>query len=160
LQAVAMTTKSNRNWRVVSTVELNSSAERVWNTVGGFFTIHLWHPDIKKLEIGSDQTSIPEIRRILTFPGQPKTTEQLVLMDNESRYYRYKWHAGEWGEQVQKYHAELRVVEIEIEKRCLVQWSSTFFYHEDALSQFYQNGFDALKKKFGAAGDTSSAKKK
>jgi hypothetical protein len=69
--------KRNRNWRVVRTVVLNSAAEQVWHTVGGFFTIHLWHPDIKT-EIGSDQTSIPEIRRILTFPGQPTTTEQLV----------------------------------------------------------------------------------
>ena len=146
-----MTSNANRDWRVVRTVQLNSSADRVWDTGGGFFTIHLWHPDIIKTEIGSDQTSIPQVRRILTFPGQPTTTEQLVLMDNDSRYYRYKWHAGEWGERVQKYHAELRVVEIEIDKRCLVQWSSTFFYHEDALTQFYENGFGALKKKFGAA---------
>ncbi len=153
-----MTKNANQNWRVVSTVELNSPADQVWNTVGGFFTIHLWHPDIKKTEIGSDQTSIPELRRILTFPGQPKTTEQLVLMDNENLYYRYKWHAGEWGERVQKYHAELRVVETDIGKKCLVKWSSTFFYHEDALTQFYQNGFDALKKKFGTPFGGSSKK--
>jgi hypothetical protein len=147
----------NRNWRVVSTVELDSPADRVWNMVGGFFTIHLWHPAITKTEIGSDQTSIPELRRIMTFPGQPKATEQLVLMDNENLYYRYKWHAGPWGEQVQKYHSELRVIETVIGKQCLVKWSSTFFYHEDALTQFYQDGFEVLKKKFGTP---SGGKKK
>jgi hypothetical protein len=80
-------------------------------------------------------------------------------MDNESLYYCYKWHAGEWGERIQNYRAELRIVEIEIDKRCLVQWSSTFFYHEDALSQFYQNGFDALAQTFGTPIGSSTVKK-
>lgn len=144
-----MPAKKNKKWRVVRTVELNSSAEKVWEAVGGFFTIHLWHPDIQKTQIGKDQTSIPQIRRILTFPGQPTTTEELVFMDNENFHYKYKWHAGEWGENVKDYHARIKVLEIETGKRCIVQWSSTFVYHEDALTQFYENGFGALVKKFG-----------
>ena len=144
-----MATKKYKKWRVVRTIELNSSAESVWACVGGFYTLHLWHPDIKKTEIGKDQTSIPEIRRILTFPGQPTTTEELVFMDNKNFCYRYKWHAGKWGEMVKDYHAEIKVVELEIGKRCLVQWSSTFTYFEDALTQFYENGFAGLVKKFG-----------
>jgi hypothetical protein len=144
-----MSNETEKNWRVVQTVELNAAAEEVWDLVGGFFTIHLWHPDISKTEIPEDQTSQHEIRRILTFPGQPVTVEQLVFIDNPNFYYRYKWHAGPWGEMVKNYHAEIKVVEIEIGKRCLVQWSSTFVYTEDALTQFYLNGFNALKKKFG-----------
>lgn len=144
-----MKAKAYKNWRVVRTVELNAPAQEVWDLVGGFFTIHKWHPDIVATEVLSDQTEIADIRRLLTFPGQPKTTEQLVFMDNENFHYRYKWHEGEWGEKVQRYVAEIKVLEIELNKRCIVQWSSTFYYFEDALTQFYQNGFAALVKKFG-----------
>jgi len=144
-----MKKKTYKNWRVVRTVELNAPAQEVWDLVGGFFNIHKWHPDIVQTEVPSDQTDVSAIRRFLTFPGQPKTTEELIFMDNENFHYRYKWHAGEWGEKVQRYFAEIRVLELELEKRCVVQWSSTFYYFEDALTQFYQNGFAALVKRFG-----------
>ena len=140
--------KRNRNWRVVQTVELGAPAAEVWAVVGGFFNIHKWHPDIHRTEIGRDQTDIPELRRILTFPGQPKTVEQLVSMDNAGFHYTYKWHQGDWGERVQKYEASIRVVELAGGKRCLMQWSSTFYYSEDALSEFYWNGFRNLQKMF------------
>jgi hypothetical protein len=135
--------------RVVSTVALNASADAVWQVVGGFYTIHLWHPDIAELAIDPQQARIPQLRRVLTFPGQPTTTEELVAIDHPGRGYRYKWHAGAWGERVKDYQAELRVVELVIDQSCLVQWSSTFRYHEDALSEFYQHGFDALIARFG-----------
>ncbi len=143
-----MAVKKNKQWKVVRTIELNSSAEKVWNTVGGFYTLHIWHPDIKKTEIGKDQVLNPEIRRILTFPGQPTTTEQLVFMDNQHFYYGYKWHAGAWGETIKNYHSEIRVIEIEVDKKCMVQWTGHFFYTSDALSQFYENGLTSLLKRF------------
>lgn len=143
-----MAVTKSRQWKVVCTIELNAAAETVWETVGGFYTLHLWHPDIKKTQIGKEQVLIPQIRRILTFPGHPTTTEELVFMDNQHFYYSYKWHAGEWGEKIKEYHSEIRVVEIEVGKRCLVQWTGHFRYTEDALTQFYENGFAALVKKF------------
>jgi hypothetical protein len=144
-----MKNKAYKNWRVVRTVELNASAQEVWDLVGGFFNIHKWHPDIVQTEVPGDQTEMSPVRRLLTFPGQPKTTEELIFMDNENFHYRYKWHEGEWGEKVQRYVAEIKVLELELDERCVVQWSSTFYYFEDALTQFYQNGFAALVKKFG-----------
>ncbi len=140
-----------RDWRVVQTVELGAPAAAVWAVVGGFFTIHEWHPDIELTEIGEDQTSIPELRRILTFAGQPKTVEQLVSMDNEDFHYRYKWHKGAWGERIQNYVASIRLLELAGGTRCIMQWSSTFRYTEDALSEFYWNGFHALQKMFPLA---------
>lgn len=134
---------------VVSTVELAASAEVVWQVVGGFYTIHQWHPDITALEVHPQQSEMPELRRVLTFPGQPTTTEELVTIDYAKRYYSYKWHAGAWGERIQDYKAELRVLETVVGAACLVQWSSTFRYQEDALSEFYQHGFDALIARFG-----------
>jgi hypothetical protein len=135
-------------WRVLQTVELHAPAFEVWGVVGGFYTIHLWHPDIMLTETPTDQTSQAAVRRVLTFPGQPKTIEELILMDNPNRHYRYKWHAGEWGERVKDYVADILVFETGVGERAIVQWSSTFTYFEDALSQFYWNGFKALQERF------------
>jgi hypothetical protein len=137
-----------QDWRVAQTVELGATAKEVWDLIGGFYTLHKWHPDIAATEIPTEQTETSAVRRLLTFPGQPKTTEELIMMDNEGFHYTYRWHAGAWGEQVKKYVASLRVFEIDDNKRCIVQWSSTFYYFEDALHEFYWNGFRALQKRF------------
>lgn len=116
--------------------------------VGGFYTMHHWHPDIELTEISPEQTSTRQLRRLLTFPGQPKTTEELVMMDNANYHYQYKWHAGAWGERVKDYVAHIRVFDLDTNDRCMIQWSCHFSYFEDALSQFYWNGFHALQKMF------------
>ena len=137
-----------KKWEVSQTVELGASAEVVWQIVGGFYCIHKWHPDIEQTEVIDSQTEILEIRRLLTFPGQPKTTEQLILMDNEDFHYTYKWNSGAWGEEVENYYASIRVFNSDMEKSCFVQWTSTFRYTEDAVSEFYWNGFRNLQQMF------------
>ena len=143
-----MTQPANRPFRVVQCVELGASAAKVWELIGGFYTLHQWHPDIIKSAVPANQTETGPLRRELTFPGQPITVEELVMQDNPHWHYRYKWHAGEWGERVQDYAAEIRVIELEPDRRSLVQWSSTFTYFEDALSEFYWNGFRELQRRF------------
>ncbi len=143
-----MASNKYRTWQVLQTVELGAPAATVWDVVGGFFTIHTWHPDIKSTEVSKEQTQWPAIRRILTFPGQPKTTEELIVLDPRDYRYTYKWHAGEWGERIQQYSAEIRVFDLAMKKRSVMQWSSTFYYFEDALSEFYGNGFKALQQRF------------
>jgi hypothetical protein len=140
------------HWEVTRTVLLPARAEAVWDVIGGFYTIHEWHPDITETEVPEDQTAQRHLRRRLTFPGQPKTVEQLVSMDNADFHYTYKWHAGDWGERVKNYHASLRVLAGDEEQSCMVQWKSRFDYPSDAISQFYLNGFDALQKRFGRIG--------
>ena len=56
-------------------------------------------------------------------------------MDNADCHYRYKWHAGPWGEAVKNYHASLRVLAGDLDETCLVQWASEFDYPTDAISQ-------------------------
>ena len=34
-----------KHWTVNRTVELGASREDVWQVVGGFYTVHEWHPD-------------------------------------------------------------------------------------------------------------------
>jgi Polyketide cyclase / dehydrase and lipid transport len=143
-----MSTKPQKHWHVIQTVELGAPARDVWELIGGFYTIHLWHPDIIQTEVPPGQTETAALRRLLTFPGQPKTTEELVMMDNADFHYRYKWHSGEWGEKVKNYFADLRVFDLSMAQRSMVQWSSTFDYQEDALSAFYQNGFRVLGDRF------------
>ncbi|CAL2093062.1 Polyketide cyclase/dehydrase/lipid transport protein [Tenacibaculum sp. 190524A02b] len=136
-----------KDWRVVQSVELGASAKEVWDVIGGFFTIHEWHPDITELEVLKEQTETREIRRLLTFPGQPKAIEELVMMDNENFHYRYKWHWGQWGEAIHKYYSDLRVIDLK-GGTSMVQWVATFYYKEDAISEFYQRGFDELLRRF------------
>jgi len=143
-----MDEQDERRWNVTRAVELGTSADEVWGVIGGFFTIHHWHPDITELEILADQPDLFMIRRRLTFPGQPTTTEELTSMDNDDHHYTYRWHAGAWGEAVKDYHASLRAFDLDEGRRCAVQWSSTFVYHEDAISEFYWNGFRALQDRF------------
>ena len=137
-----------RKWHIIRSVELGASAAEVWNVIGGFYTIHEWHPDISKTEILAKQTQTRQLRRVLTFPGQPKTTEELVSLDNDDFHYRYKWYQGLWGEEVKNYKASLRVLSGDLDKTCIVQWESTFEYPTDAISDFYQHGFQELEKRF------------
>ena len=143
-----MTEKSDRDFRVVQCVELGASPTEVWAAVGGFYTIHIWHPDISNTAVPAKQTETGPIRRELTFPGQPITVEELVVQDNREWFYKYKWFAGAWGERVKNYQAELRVFEIRSDSRSMLQWTSTFTYFEDAVSDFYWNGFRELQQRF------------
>jgi hypothetical protein len=140
-----------RHWKVTRTVELGASREAIWEIVGGFYTLHHWHPDIALTEIPPEQADTRQLRRLLTFPGQPKTTEELVSMDNDDCHYRYKWYAGAWGERVKNYHASLRVFAGDLEQTCVLQWASEFDYPDDAISEFYLNGFRALAARFPLA---------
>jgi hypothetical protein len=137
-----------KKWHVIRSVVLDAPAAKVWNVIGGFYTIHEWHPDISKTEIPAKQTQTRQLQRILTLPGQPKTTEELVLMDNDDFYYQYKWYQGAWGEKVKNYQASLRVLSGDLDKICIVQWESMFEYPTDAISDFYWNGFRELEERF------------
>jgi Polyketide cyclase / dehydrase and lipid transport len=137
-----------KHWKVNRTVELGASREDVWQIIGGFYTIHEWHPGIELIEIPEEQTSTRQLRRVVTSPGQPKTTEELLSMDNDECCYRYKWYAGAWGEAVKNYHASLRVFAGDLGRTCIVQWCSEFDYPTDAISTFYENGFRELRARF------------
>jgi hypothetical protein len=137
-----------KHWTVIRTVELPAPRDAVWEVIGGFYTIHHWHPDIALSETHPEQTDTRQLRRLITFPGQPRATEELVMMDNDDCHYRYKWHAGPWGEDVRNYHASLRVLAGDLDQSCIVQWACEFDYPTDAISDFYENGFRALRERF------------
>jgi hypothetical protein len=144
-----LNTTGYRNWRIIQTVKLNAPAKEVWDLVGGFYTMHTWHPDIAQTNLVPKQTKTHDIKRQLIIPRQPKVVEKLVTYDGENMYYKYMWHKGRWGKKVQNYRSEIRVIETVADKKCIVQWSASFYYSSDALSKFYKRGFKALKKRFG-----------
>ncbi len=143
--------KQYSDWVVTQSVELGASAAAVWEVVGGFYTIHLWHPDIERTDVPKDQLDQPKLRRVLTFPGQAPTTEELVSLCEDDFDYRYRWHSGDWGERVQQYRARIRVCDLDNSGRSVMQWTGRFYYTEDALSEFYWNGFRALQERFPCA---------
>lgn len=140
-----------KHWSIVRTAALAAPQAEVWALISGFYTLHLWHPDIALTELPPDQTAVSPLRRLLTFPGQPKTTEELDSMDNADCHYRYHWHAGQWGEEVRNYRASLRVFAGDLDRTSVVQWASEFDYPTDAISDFYEHGFQSLRERFGAA---------
>jgi len=144
-----MATEKYENWKVITACQLNTSATKAWELVGGFYNLDQWHPDITKSEVQDEQSEDSDIVRKLTIPGQSFNWEQLVFLDNENMRYKYKWYKGEWGEMVQKYHSQIQIIETVKDKQCSVQWSSSFYYYEDGLTQFYHNGFESLIKMFG-----------
>ena len=142
-----MSEEDYKDWRVVQSVELGASAGQVWEVIGGFYTIHEWHPDIERVDVPEAQTRTRELRRLLTFPGQPHSTEELVSMNSENHHYRYKWHSGDWGERIQKYYSDLSVFDT-ADGRCVVQWVAHFYFNADGISEFYLNGLRELQKRF------------
>lgn len=143
-----MTNDNYKHWNITRSVELGATAKEVWAVVGGFFTIHQWHPDIAETEVPPEQVETHAIRRILTFPEQPKTVEEQVFVNNADYHYCYKWHAGQWGEIVKNYHASIRVMDTDSDRRCVMQWACSFDHPEDAITEFYENGFRALREMF------------
>jgi Polyketide cyclase / dehydrase and lipid transport len=133
--------KDYRDWHVIGSVTLNASASSVWELVGCFFNVHKWHHDIQLTEFFDKQTDISPVRRVVTSPNQPKTVEELVLMNNDDFHYRYNWYAVVWGERLKNYVANIRVFAIDEDQKCIMQWSSTFRYTETPVSEFYCNGF-------------------
>ena len=49
-------TEKWKHWRVAQVVELGATAKEVWDLIGGFYTLHKWHPDIHLSEVPPDQT--------------------------------------------------------------------------------------------------------
>jgi hypothetical protein len=140
--------EQDRHWDIKRTAQFGATAREVWEVIGGFFTIHEWHPDISETHILPTQTSTRQQRRKLTFPGQDPTTEELDFLDNDNFHYRYHWYEGSWGEAVKNYKASIQVFPGDLDKSCTVVWASTFDHPTDAISEFYLNGFRALLDRF------------
>ena len=126
---------------------LNVGADQVWDLIGRFNALPDWHPNVEKSEL----KEAGQVRK-LSLAGGGTIIEKLEKVDAHTRTYSYTIEDSPLP--VKNYRAELTVHE---EKDgCSVEWTSEYeapgLGEADAmktLQDFYQQGFDNLKKMFG-----------
>lgn len=135
---------------VEMTLHLAASAQTVWKRIGGFATLHEWHPTIEQTEMDGAGVGA---RRTLFLDGGGKVIERLEDEDPVGRSYTYT--IVESPLPVANYLATIRV-EPEGADGCTVHWSSTFEpdgVPEDeakvVIRGIYEAGFGSLVNAFG-----------
>jgi polyketide cyclase/dehydrase/lipid transport protein len=137
--------------RVSLSLDLPVSAQRVWDTVGGFNNLAKWHPAVARSEENkSGNTTV----RTLHLHGGASLVERLEAIDNKARSYSYTIIEGPLP--VARYRSTLHVSEKADGRGCTVEWSSDFepsgASESDAVKAIrgvYEAGFDNLRKMFG-----------
>lgn len=136
--------------RVEMHLTLPAAAEAVWARIGGFGTLHEWHPAIEKTEM--EGTGIGA-QRNLFLAGGGNVVERLDAEDAAAHTYTYS--ILESPLPVAHYQATLQV-KAEGADRCTVKWWSTFepagAAEADAVAVItgvYQAGFDGMQEAFG-----------
>ena len=132
--------------KVSMSTPLGVSAEDVWKLIGGFQTLHEWHPAVK----GSNAAEGGRIRE-LDLGGGAKIVEKLERFDDKERVYSYSILSGPLP--VANYLSTLTVRQDG--KGSRVEWSSEFTpkgTESDAVKAIegvYTAGFDNLRKMVG-----------
>lgn len=132
---------------VSRTQRLSAPLSEVWAAIGGFQSLADWHPAVatctKEMRDGKEC-------RVLGLEGGGEIVEQLTGQEGGS----YSYTILEGPLPVRNYSAILSVGETA--EDTLVNWSSSFKGTsddaEDVIAGIYEAGFDALVKRFGAAG--------
>ena len=106
--------------KVAMTQKLAAAADEVWNRIGGFSTIHEWHPAIEHLE--AEGTGVGSTRN-LTIAGGISVVERLVAEDGADRTYTYEMLEAPLP--VKDYVATIRVND-DGGGASIVEWTSTF----------------------------------
>jgi len=135
--------------KVTVATKLMAPAEEVWRIVRGFNALPQWHPAVESsiLEDGG------HLRRVKLSDGA-EITEQLEKFDGEARTYTYTIVASALP--LTDYRSTI-TVQREGEKST-IEWSTTFrplgvpeTEVSRSLEQFYQTGFDNLRKLLGTS---------
>lgn len=134
--------------KVTVATKVVAPAEEVWRLVGGWNGLPAWHPAV--------ETSVIEEgghKRRLKLADGSEITEQLEKFDGEARTYTYSIVASPLP--LSDYRSTI-TVKREGEKST-IEWSTTFkplgiaeTELARSLEEFYQSGFDNLRKLLGA----------
>ena len=76
--------------RVVESVEIKASPEKVWATIKDFDSLNKWHPGFSADEIVSGGNNAIGSVRKLTVKDGPSFTEKLLAFDDSGRSFRYR----------------------------------------------------------------------
>jgi len=136
--------------KVDMSVDLNATAEQVWNVIRGFNAMPSWHPAIARSE---ETREGGKTRRKLSLHGGGEIVEELEQLNDGTRSFSYTILSSPLP--LAGYRSELSVRDQKPGK-CTVRWSSTFEPNAGAegdataiVRGVYQAGFENLKKMFG-----------
>jgi Polyketide cyclase / dehydrase and lipid transport len=148
--------------KVVSKIEINAPADKVWAVVGNFQDMS-WHPAFKKTE-GKGGNDIGATR-ILTVESGGQIFEKLAKYDEKTRLLKYEiTEVDVKVVPVTNYSAQISVTGTA--DKSIVQWRAAFyrgFVNNDpppelsdeaaveAITGVFKTGLDALKKKLESA---------
>jgi len=76
--------------KVVETVEIKASPDKVWAAIKDFDGLNKWHPGFSADQITSGANGKAGAVRKLTIKDGPSFTEELLAYDEAKRSYRYK----------------------------------------------------------------------
>lgn len=129
---------------------LNISADKLWQTIGGFNTLPDWHPAVAKSEATGESKGST---RTLSLAGGGTIVERLEESSATERLCRYSILSGPLP--IADYVAEIRVKD-NGDGTSTLDWSSEFKPKGvpdgeavKIVQGIYQTGFDSLKKMFG-----------
>ncbi|MES9878743.1 MAG: SRPBCC family protein [Candidatus Sedimenticola sp. 1PA] len=124
------------------------SADKLWETIGGFNALPDWHPGVE----GSTLENGGKTRR-LTLVGGGEIVEKLEKMDDAEHSYTYSIVSSPFP--IANYSATISIKDDD-NGGSEVTWSGNFEPNSGAetdagkiIEGIYQTGFDNLKKMFG-----------
>lgn len=149
--------------KVAETVEINTTADKVWAAIGNFQDMS-WHPVVKKTE--GENGNTPGAKRTLTLDGGGIINEELDRYDADGKMYKYRIISVDVKVlPVTNYSSNIRVEDVD--GKAVVTWRGAFYRGypnndppEDlndetarkAVKGVYRAGLDALKAALEGAG--------
>ena len=139
-------------------VELASSAEKVWEVTGNFAGLPAWHPSVESSVLEAAEGGIGRrVTNIGGTAGRRELTERLVFFDATGREYAYTIIAG--PAPFVDYVGRFRVVPNGA-NRCTFHFSGRFraapgktdAEATERIRTFYEAGLANLLRMFGQAG--------
>ena len=149
--------------KVIETVEINASPEKVWEVIGNFQDMS-WHPAIAKLE--GDGENTVDATRVLTLQSGGIIAEMLIKYDVENKRYKYEITDVDVKVLPVNNYSSMLSVKGEGDKST-VEWKGAFYRGfmnnnpspelsdeaaAKAVTGVYRGGLDALKEKVEAGG--------
>lgn len=68
---------------------VRSAPQEVWALIGGFGSIHHWHPDVAEPTLTGDPTA-PGTRRVFGAGTDQEMIEELIAIDDQARSMSYR----------------------------------------------------------------------
>ncbi len=143
--------------KVSESLYVEAAPAAVWKIVGGYGSVHEWHPAVSATKITAGRENRPGAVREIQVKDGSRIVEKLIAYDGRGRSMRYRIVESPFP--VRNYAATLSVSPEGRGSRVL--WAGQFDAvgeGEDArqkarelFSGIYRSGFDGLKARLGGA---------